>query len=135
MITVKISDMLVYSSFHLKESLLMFPDELQEFSRQIQKCIKKTIANVDKHRSLITETKYIMRLFDIAIHQNASLRDEIYCQLVRESNCNPNGENVRFVYQIMFCCLAVFPPSKLLHPYLRAYLKKSATSRENSSQR
>lgn len=57
------------------------------------------------------------------------LRDEIFVQLVRQSNENPK-ENKNWdqiapkAWQMLNICLASFPPSKVLARYLRNYLKK-----------
>eukprot|EP00733_Pompholyxophrys_punicea_P002497 Pompholyxophrys_punicea_v1_NODE_1991_length_487_cov_2.888889.p1 type:complete len:139 gc:universal NODE_1991_length_487_cov_2.888889:28-444(+) len=60
------------------------------------------------------------------------LRDEIFVQLIRQTNCPPRRpkgwESICLKgWQMMFICLSSFPPSKNLARYLRAYLRKNST--------
>lgn len=55
--------------------------------------------------------------------EQEELRDEIYCQLMRQTTNNPNtDEQLRGWHMLCICC-ASFPPGKILYPYLRAFIK------------
>ena len=45
---------------------------------------------------------------------NVELRDEIYCQLMRQSRGNPQPESCARLYHIMSLCAMSFYPSKTL---------------------
>ena len=43
------------------------------------------------------------------------LRDEIYCQLIRQSTYNPNSEFCQRVWSVFSLCAVSFGPSHTLH--------------------
>ncbi|XP_077989590.1 unconventional myosin heavy chain 6-like [Glandiceps talaboti] len=53
-----------------------------------------------------------------------TLRDEIYCQLIRQTNQNPNKDGLRKGWTLMALCTAAFTPSKTLVKYLASYIRK-----------
>jgi hypothetical protein len=130
---VCVKDLSEYSALQLKESLLMLPKYMQEDAKAIEKSIRKTILKTEPTDLSIKETKYITRLYEIALSKHIALRDEIYSQLIRITNNNPSPRQAVFIFQIMICCLAVFPPSKLLYPYMKSHLQICST--DNSSPR
>ena len=46
------------------------------------------------------------------------LRDEIYCQLIKQTTNNPAGESIVLGFKLMYLCMATFPPSKELARYI-----------------
>jgi myosin-7 len=59
--------------------------------------------------------------------EQVELRDEIYCQIIRQITNNPSpDEQIRGWHMLAICC-ASFPPGKILYPYLRAFIKTYAT--------
>lgn len=47
--------------------------------------------------------------------ERIELRDEIFCQLLRQTNCNNELDSLRQGWVIMCLCTAAFSPSKNLH--------------------
>ena len=50
------------------------------------------------------------------------IRDEIYCQLIKQTTCNVNRRSCFRGYQLLLSCLAGFPPSDALAPFLLSHL-------------
>lgn len=50
------------------------------------------------------------------------IRDEIYCQLVKQTTGNADRRSCFRGYQLILCCLACFPPSEALAPFLLSHL-------------
>jgi hypothetical protein len=49
------------------------------------------------------------------------LRDELYCQLCKQTHQNPDSTSTERGWQLMMMGLAIFPPSSDLMPHLMAY--------------
>jgi hypothetical protein len=60
--------------------------------------------------------------------EHKSLRDEIYCQLMKQLTNNPKPNSVKRGWNLMAMCLFTFPPSKHLSDYLEAFLITNAQS-------
>ncbi|KAH9259250.1 hypothetical protein BASA81_002293 [Batrachochytrium salamandrivorans] len=54
------------------------------------------------------------------------LRDEIYCQLMKQLSNNPSTESEFRGWNMMAMCCAAFPPSEGLKDYLEYYLKQAS---------
>ncbi|KAI0295862.1 hypothetical protein B0F90DRAFT_1749029 [Multifurca ochricompacta] len=52
------------------------------------------------------------------------LRDEIYCQVMKQLTNNPSAESTFRGWQLMCVLLVTFPPSKNFEPYLHAFLSQ-----------
>ncbi|KAI9510925.1 hypothetical protein F5148DRAFT_1175297 [Russula earlei] len=52
------------------------------------------------------------------------LRDEIYCQVMKQLTNNPNAESTFRGWQLLCVLLVTFPPSKNFEPYLHAFLSQ-----------
>lgn len=53
---------------------------------------------------------------------HGELRDEIYCQLMKQLSGNPNQESVFKGWQMLCVLLIAFPPSKNFETYLRSFI-------------
>jgi myosin VIIa len=56
------------------------------------------------------------------------LRDELYCQICKQSTNNPDPQSTEKGWQLLMMCLAIFPPSSDLMPHLMAYCAAALTS-------
>ncbi|MDP2437987.1 MAG: hypothetical protein Q8P67_19770, partial [archaeon] len=54
----------------------------------------------------------------------AELRDEIYCQIIKQLHENPNPQSVSKGWQLMEFCLQTFPPGNDFGNYLEMYLRR-----------
>ncbi|KAG1742117.1 hypothetical protein EDB19DRAFT_1702102 [Suillus lakei] len=61
---------------------------------------------------------------------HGELRDEIYCQLMKQLNGNPNTESVFKGWQMLCVLLTAFPPSKNFETYLRSFMQQRTGQQE-----
>ncbi|CAE6459220.1 unnamed protein product [Rhizoctonia solani] len=54
--------------------------------------------------------------------EHGELRDEIYCQVVKQLTDNPNTESAFRGWQLLCVLLVTFPPSKNFEGYLRSFM-------------
>ncbi|KAJ3517629.1 hypothetical protein NLJ89_g368 [Agrocybe chaxingu] len=61
---------------------------------------------------------------------HGELRDEIYCQVMKQVTGNPNKESVFKGWQFLCVLLITFPPSKNFETYLHGFIQKHTTQQE-----
>ncbi|KAG6920068.1 hypothetical protein DXG01_010136 [Tephrocybe rancida] len=61
---------------------------------------------------------------------HGELRDEIYCQLMKQLTGNPSTESVFKGWQLLCVALITFPPSKNFETYLSSFLQQHTTQHE-----
>ncbi|KAH6914216.1 hypothetical protein BKA70DRAFT_1142953 [Coprinopsis sp. MPI-PUGE-AT-0042] len=61
---------------------------------------------------------------------HGELRDEIYCQLMKQLTGNPSPESVFRGWQFLCVLLLTFPPSKDFETYLQAFIQKHSAHQE-----
>ncbi|KAJ7874752.1 hypothetical protein B0H14DRAFT_3552219 [Mycena olivaceomarginata] len=61
---------------------------------------------------------------------HGELRDEIYCQTMKQLTGNPNPESVFKGWQLLCVLLITFPPSKNFEAYLRSFIQQHTTQQE-----
>ncbi|KXN90136.1 Rho GTPase-activating protein 39 [Leucoagaricus sp. SymC.cos] len=61
---------------------------------------------------------------------HGELRDEIYCQLMKQLTRNPNPESVFKGWQFLCVLLISFPPSKDFETYLQGFIQQHTTQQE-----
>ncbi|KZS88649.1 hypothetical protein SISNIDRAFT_475905 [Sistotremastrum niveocremeum HHB9708] len=62
---------------------------------------------------------------------HGELRDEIYCQLVKQLSGNPQPDSVFRGWQLMSVLLITFPPSKNFEAYLRTFIEQRRGQKES----
>lgn len=50
------------------------------------------------------------------------LRNEVYCQIIKQLTENPSPQSAQKGWQLMKCCLQTFPPSEEFANYLEMFL-------------
>ncbi|KAG6861674.1 hypothetical protein C0995_013243 [Termitomyces sp. Mi166 len=76
--------------------------------------------------SLLEEERWL--LGEGLVH--GELRDEIYCQLMKQLTGNPTTESVFKGWQLLCVALVTFPPSKNFETYLSSFLQQHTTQHE-----
>ncbi|KAJ7594657.1 hypothetical protein C8J56DRAFT_444915 [Mycena floridula] len=61
---------------------------------------------------------------------HGELRDEIYCQVMKQLSGNPNTESIFKGWQLLCVLLITFPPSKNFETYLRAFIQNHMSQQE-----
>jgi len=59
---------------------------------------------------------------------NSWIRDEIYCQIIKQVSSNPSSESTSKGWQIMALSLETFPPNSEFENFLEMYLRSSPNS-------
>ncbi|EKM52929.1 uncharacterized protein PHACADRAFT_259094 [Phanerochaete carnosa HHB-10118-sp] len=62
---------------------------------------------------------------------HGELRDEIYCQVMKQLTGNPNLESVFRGWQLLCVLLVTFPPSKNFEPSLRSFISQATHQTES----
>merc|ERR1719242_2677433 len=66
-------------------------------------------------------------------HSDKVLRDEIYCQLIKQLTNNPGNQSVNRGWNLLNICLYVFAPSRELENYLEVFIRNQPTDRKERS--
>ncbi|KAG7090933.1 hypothetical protein E1B28_010006 [Marasmius oreades] len=61
---------------------------------------------------------------------HGELRDETYCQVMKQLTKNPNPESIFKGWQLLCVLLITFPPSKNFETYLNSYIQQHTTQHE-----
>ncbi|XP_076464756.1 myosin-VIIa-like [Babylonia areolata] len=101
---------------HDTENIHMACNIFKELTRYIRDELKDEAA--------LTCVQYIVR----SGIERIELRDEILCQLLRQTNDNPEVDSLRQAWVLLCLCTASFSPSKNLHKYLLSYVKKNCSN-------
>eukprot|EP00456_Euglypha_rotunda_P048582 TRINITY_DN3893_c0_g1_i4.p1 TRINITY_DN3893_c0_g1~~TRINITY_DN3893_c0_g1_i4.p1 ORF type:complete len:409 (-),score=58.11 TRINITY_DN3893_c0_g1_i4:167-1291(-) len=62
--------------------------------------------------------------------QQKELRDEVYCQLIKQLTNNPKQESIQKGWDLMTLCLATFPPGSEMENYLEMFLRTKSKPAE-----
>lgn len=62
--------------------------------------------------------------------ENAGIRDELYCQLVKQLTRNPDAQSVQRGWQLMSVFLETFPPLEQFQNYLEMFLRTNAEPKD-----
>ena len=73
--------------------------------------LTKYIRDELKGEAALMALQYIVR----SGIERIELRDEILCQLIRQTNDNPDADSLRQAWVVLCLCTAAFSPSKNLH--------------------
>ncbi|KZT04600.1 uncharacterized protein LAESUDRAFT_657523 [Laetiporus sulphureus 93-53] len=61
---------------------------------------------------------------------HGELRDEVYCQVMKQLTNNPNPESIFRGWQLLCVLLITFPPSKDFEPFVRSFLHQATKQQE-----
>lgn len=105
----------------IKTSLRKMAKDLAQTAVQAHKNITGFMGD----RSTGKETGgHAYKLLNNCMHAPEELRDEIYCQLIKQTTNNPSPASDLKGWQLIAICAGAFPPSKDFEPYLLSYCDK-----------
>ncbi|EGD81471.1 myosin-X [Salpingoeca rosetta] len=114
------TEMIVYTkASQLPTSLVhLHNPENTELACSIWKDMNKQLRGDLKENSVIQSTQSIVAY----CLDRSELRDEVYCQLIRQVTNNPSPEQQLRGWQLLAICAACFSPSKRLYRYVMAFM-------------
>ncbi|ORX57119.1 RhoGAP-domain-containing protein [Piromyces finnis] len=98
----------------LKSSRNYYKDALRSFS-----LIQHILSDKTSNGNLVD----VQKLVEIGIN-NAGIRDEIYCQVCKQLNKNPNFSHIVLGWKLMSVLVVAFPPSRDFENYLKSFIEK-----------
>lgn len=119
-----IEKMTTWKSDLIKTSLRILSPELSSEAVQVFKNVTGYMGDRASSKSPIDHLIKILNQMMLAPEE---LRDELYCQLCKQTNGNPNPESTESGWQLFMVALATFPPSFDLKPHLMAYFVDNLT--------
>jgi hypothetical protein len=119
-----IEKMTTWKADLIKTSLRILSSELSSEAVQIFKNVTGYMKDRASSKSPIDHVIKILNQMMLAPEE---LRDELYCQLCKQTNGNPKPESTESGWQLFMIALATFPPSFDLMPHLMAYFVENLT--------
>merc|ERR1719229_499133 len=99
---------------------------LKKMDAKLDKQAQQTWKNVNSYMGLRKSSKgssgHVDKLLRFALKAPEDIRDEIFCQLCKQTNGNPSVDSLIKGWKLMAICCAVFPPSDEFANYLASYL-------------
>ncbi|XP_071649931.1 unconventional myosin-XV-like [Temnothorax longispinosus] len=119
-------DLVKYSTVPIEQSLLRLDADLSVLAVECFLCLMRYMGD----QPLPPETSEVKCVYTILMHchKYESLRDEVYCQLMKQTtnNKSPNPESCQRGWRIFSIIAAYFTCSDGLRPYLTKYLETAA---------
>lgn len=122
--TVPIRERLKWSKEPLKEPLLKLNKKFEKNALNASKYILQFMN--EKRGETFTESqiKAVEEILAIGLKVN-ELRDEIYCQLCKQTTLNPDLDSLYNAWNLITCIVQYFPPTKDLEPWLFQYFDEN----------
>ncbi|OBZ66582.1 Rho GTPase-activating protein 39 [Grifola frondosa] len=136
--TVPVAQIMTWQKTPLTTPLLMVNRSLQKDALKVFKVIQRIMGELNPLNSstsslhvgpvgaILEEERWLLGLG----LTHGELRDEIYCQVMKQLNGNPNPESMFKGWQLMCVLLVTFPPSKNFETYLRSYFQQATNQQE-----
>ena len=118
-------ELLWYTKQHLKQPLMQLNKQLYKDALRNFKSIQKIMDDGD--------LSLVASVCELGI-QTGGIRDEIYVQIVKQLNGNPQKESVIRGWKLIGVLLTCFPPSKNFESYLLNYFRIHGNVDVESSQ-
>jgi hypothetical protein len=113
-----VEKMLVWKAENIKTSLMKLKDSENKDGVAFNKSL---LAFTGDRSSNKPEDEHIMKMLSIGKVASDATRDEIYCQLCKQTTENPNIDSRLRTWKLMVLCVANFPPSTTFEPFLTNY--------------
>ncbi|XP_059234449.1 myosin XVB [Mustela nigripes] len=124
-----LASLVQYTKAPIQESLISLSDE--DANRQaveIFQTLMRFMGDLSKPRG----KNEIELLYDLLrpCRENKNLRDEIYCQVIKQVTRHPQPEHCVRGWSFLSLLTGIFPPSATLMPYVTKFLQDSGPSQE-----
>lgn len=97
-------------------------------SNEAVQSFKNVVSFMGDRSSSKDDVGHAMKLLANTVHAPEELRDEIFCQLIKQTRCNPSADNTLKGWQLLAICAGTYPPSKTLERYLMSYCDENTKS-------
>ncbi|KAH9986741.1 hypothetical protein BJV74DRAFT_774723 [Russula compacta] len=123
---VPVGQMMIWQRGHLTAPLLNLARTLHKDAVRTFRAVQRLMGDSEKGSATGTNTPRLeeARWLLGAGLAHGELRDEIYCQVMKQLTNNPNAESAFRGWQLLCVLLVTFPPSKNFEPYLHAFLSQ-----------
>lgn len=149
--TIPVAQMMTWQKTPLSSSLLALDRSLHKQAVRTFKIVQYIMGDREKDRHIGNRTDAFSQTnassTSLASTQSTSvleeerwllgegvthpeLRDEIYCQVLKQLTGNPNPESAFRGWQLICVLLITFPPSKTFETYLRSFIQQHTTKQE-----
>ncbi|XP_039596284.1 unconventional myosin-XVB [Polypterus senegalus] len=116
------AEMVQHSKVPIQESLILYLDgELNELAAQNFMNVMRFMGDQPtvKHQTMMDCVYSILQLGK----EKESLRDEIYCQLIKQVTSNPQQQSCSQGWRLLYFITGIFACSENLWPYVTQYLR------------
>ncbi|KAI9503375.1 Rho GTPase activation protein, partial [Coemansia spiralis] len=122
---VPLDEMISYTSETIARPLMNLPREMIRDAVRSFRVIQRFMGNIDGEVSPKEKFSEILWLANKGI-RNQVLRDEIFCQLSKQTTGNPSPTAVEKGWMLMGVLLYAFRPTQLMFPHLEAFVDSAA---------
>ena len=122
-----LSKILSYKKDLIKKPLLNLPSNMT--SEAVQSF--KNVVSFMGDRSTKKEAGgHASKLLKNTLHAPEELRDEIFCQILKQIHNNPSEESLMKGWQLLAICAGTYPPSAEFEPYVMYFCEKHKSDNE-----
>jgi hypothetical protein len=122
-----IEKLLTWKDELIKTSLKVLPQEATAMAVQLYRNVTGFTGDRTSGKPLMDHSLKILRNM---LPASEDLRDELYCQIIKQTRGNPSIESTSNGWLLMLVCLSTFPPSAMLKLDMMAYCASALASPE-----
>ncbi|KAF8574247.1 hypothetical protein K439DRAFT_1372903 [Ramaria rubella] len=144
---VPVERMMMWQKTPLTSPLLVMNKSLHRDAVKVFKVIQRIMGDRDRDKNSVRHTDSASSLHAAAATSTNALleeerwllgegvthgemRDEIYCQVIKQLSGNSNTESKFRGWQLLCVLVVTFPPSKNFEPYVRSFMQQCTTQAE-----
>lgn len=121
-----VDKVLAWKNEVIKTALLKMPSK--ELEGQAIQCFRNITGFMGDRETGKEDTGHADKLLKICLHSPAELRDEVFCQLIKQTTKNPSPESTVKGWQLMAIVAGSIAPSPDFRPYLISFCQSAMAS-------
>mmetsp|Transcript_24752 Transcript_24752/g.72588 ORF Transcript_24752/g.72588 Transcript_24752/m.72588 type:complete len:799 (-) Transcript_24752:82-2478(-) len=110
----------------IKTSLSILNDK--DLQTEAVQCFRNVTGFMGDRSSNKSNLEHCFKLINNMLQSMEDLRNEVFCQIAKQTKNNPSLDSTLAGWQLMVICLGCFPPGALLRDYLMAYCSENITA-------
>jgi MyTH4 domain/WW domain/FERM central domain len=114
-----VSKILSWKNEVIKTALLKMPSK--ELDTQATQCFRNITGFMGDRNSNKEDVGHAEKLLKTCLHAPEELRDEVYCQIIKQTSNNPSPESTLKGWMLLGVAAGAFAPSKEFEPFLLSY--------------